>query len=539
MRNKTNLIGILGLVLALAGFFVWAIRSVLDPWSLTPLALGILLILAYVFSNFNDLVAKMSGRSAREGLNSLIMVVVTLAIICFLQVILTRHSKRVDTTRSGKYSLAPQTVQILENLKDPVTITYLWNPQIPSDRERAADLLEEFRHYSDKVNYAFVDPVKDLTKVERFTVGGNVSLNSAYVECGTKREKVDGVEEGDFTNALIKVTREQDKVVYFLTQHGEKGWDDAAGLNGLGYLKQGLEEEAYTAKDLVLAELTEVPDDAALLVIAGPQTELFENETLAIRDYLKYGGSLLLMEDPRTESGLEPLLRDSYGITIRKDIILDNDPIYRLMGQTNFSLTVRAASYGYHDCTKNVDRIATVYSIARSLEKSAAMPSGVRGTDLVKTSEDSFGETNVEQLFKEQTAQKDPDVDSVGPLVLAIAVDWDADKRISDATDEVSTEPKSEFENEEKPLGRMVVVGDSDFATNQFYRTNKDFVMNCVNWLCQESDLISIRPKEDLGEPIFLTAMQARLVFWVPVVILPLLVLVLGTMIFINRRVRG
>ncbi len=61
MGNKTNVIGILGLILVLVGFFVWAIRQTVDPWSLTPLALGLLLVLAYIFSNFNELAAKLSA----------------------------------------------------------------------------------------------------------------------------------------------------------------------------------------------------------------------------------------------------------------------------------------------------------------------------------------------------------------------------------------------------------------------------------------------------------------------------------------------
>ena len=538
MGNKTNVIGFLGLILALAGFFVWAIRHTLDPWSLTPLALGILLVLAYIFSNFSELVAKMSGRSAREGLNAGIMIIITLAILSFLQVILTRHSKRIDTTRSGKYSLADQTVQILRNLEEPVTITFLWNPQLQSDRQKAEDLFKEFQHYSDKVNYSFVDPVKDPVEIQRFTVGDTVTLNSGYVECGTKREKVNGVDEGDYTNALIKVTREKDKVVYFLTQHGEKEWDDSAARNGLGFLKDGLEEEAYTTRDLVLAELTEVPDDAALLIVAGPQTPLFENEIGAIEKYLEYGGSLFLMQDPRTETGLEPALRDSYGVTIREDMILDNDPISAIFGQSQLVLRIRAASYDrYHECTKGVQRIATVYEQARSLAKASTMPTGVRATELVKTSDDSFGETDVDRLFGEKIAQNDADSDAQGPLNLVLAVEWDAEQRVSDATGELETELN--LETEEEPEGRMVVVGDSEFASNYLYQSNRNFIMNCVNWLCQESDLISIRPKEDTGQPIFMTALQSRVIFWVPVVILPLLVLIVGTMIYLSRRVRG
>ncbi|HOE12431.1 MAG TPA: ABC transporter, partial [bacterium] len=76
-------------------------------------------------------------------------------------------------------------------------------------------------------------------------------------------------------------------------------------------------------------------------------------------------------------------------------------------------------------------------------------------------------------------------------------------------------------------------------ASNQFFQTNKDFLLNCVNWLSQEEDLISIRPKEEMGQPIFMSAVQQRIIFWVPVVILPLLVLLVGVMVYMTRRARG
>ena len=538
MINKTSLFLVIGIILALVGLFVWAIRSVLDPWSITPLALGAILILIYVLMNFNMLVAKLSGRSAKAGFNSAIMVLITLAIICFLQVLLTRHSARFDVTQSGKYTLADQTIQVLKNLKQPVTITYLWNPNIAGDRGKAEDLFKEFRHYSDKLDYRFVDPWKDPADVERFTIGNEVSLNSSFVECGTKREKVTGVEEGSFTNALIKVTREQAKKVYFLTRHGEKDTEDMSSGKSVSYFKQALEQEAYETENLELAGLTEVPEDCSLLVIAGPQTSLFENEVAAIKDYLRYGGSLILMQDPRTVTGLESLLRESYGIWIRDDIILDNDPLSAVFGQTQLVLTIGAASYGSHAATNGIRDIMTVYPQVRSLQKDPALPTGVRVTELVKSSNDSFGETEIDRLFGEKTAANDPAKDHQGPLTMAMAVDWDAEARISDATKEESgTEPDTT--SEEKPQGRMIVIGDSDCASNQCIDRNKNFMLNCVDWLCQEQDLISIRPKEDSGQPLFMSNVQQRIVFWVPVVILPLLVLLIGIMIYMTRRARG
>ena len=85
---------------------------------------------------------------------------------------------------------------------------------------------------------------------------------------------------------------------------------------------------------------------------------------------------------------------------------------------------------------------------------------------------------------------------------------------------------------------RIVVYGTSNIAANQFLNIqgNRDFFLNTVSWLAEEEDQISIRPKDVKQTPVFMSENQAKAVFFLPVVVLPALVLAGGIAAVVRRR---
>jgi ABC-type uncharacterized transport system involved in gliding motility auxiliary subunit len=93
--------------------------------------------------------------------------------------------------------------------------------------------------------------------------------------------------------------------------------------------------------------------------------------------------------------------------------------------------------------------------------------------------------------------------------------------------------------SQDTAAARLVVFGDSEFANNSFFVSpgNGNLFLNTVSWLAEEGDLIAIRPRPGQSSgPVILTEAQAPLVFWLPVVVLPLAVLTSGAMVFMRRR---
>jgi len=132
--------------------------------------------------------------------------------------------------------------------------------------------------------------------------------------------------------------------------------------------------------------------------------------------------------------------------------------------------------------------------------------------------------------LNEENLEFDPDRHRRGPIgVVAVAA---VEVTVADEN------AGNENDGQTTKWGKIVVTGDSDFASNTHIKLagNKDFFLNMVNWLAEANMLISIRAKEPGLTPIMLTAAQGRLVFWLAVVVVPSLVMVAGIGTVARRR---
>ena len=88
------------------------------------------------------------------------------------------------------------------------------------------------------------------------------------------------------------------------------------------------------------------------------------------------------------------------------------------------------------------------------------------------------------------------------------------------------------------PEGRVVAVGDVDFASNELlgFQGNKDFFLNTIAWLAEDADMISIRPKEPENQALFVSRQVQQNVAWFALVILPLLFVIAGIVTWWGRR---
>jgi ABC-type uncharacterized transport system involved in gliding motility auxiliary subunit len=335
------------------------------------------------------------------------------------------------------------------------------------------------------------------------------------------------------------VTRESKKVIYFLEGHGEHSIEQTEDL-GYSFAKDELEKLGYEAKKLTLALSETFPQDCSLLIIPGPQKDLLPNELETIRNYLTSGGRVFFMVDPETVPGFIPYLLQ-FGVKLENDVVVDT--VSRLFGGDYFMPVI--TEYEPHPITRNF-RYATFFPYARSVEPADPKPEGITLSVLGKTSPNSWSERQLDQ--KQVTFDKEKD--KQGPLSLAVVgtVEVKAKEapKAEQPPDESKEEPgKENAEKEEVPPaaeskkeGRLAVFGDSDFASNRYYNLsgNGNFFLNTVNWLTEESDLISIQPRTSSPRTVQFTPSQGRMIFFVSVIILPLFILILGISVWIRRR---
>ncbi len=371
-------------------------------------------------------------------------------------------------------------------------------------------------------------PDKNPGLVKRY---GVTQDGTTVIEAGDKEGRITTATEEDLTNALIKATRAQKKVLYFLEGHGEQSVEDS-GDNGYSALKAELEKLGYEVKKQTLALSDRFPKDCALLVVAGPQKDLVPNEYETLKTYIAGGGRCLFLVDPETETTL-PAFLAGYGIKLENDLVVDT--VSRLLGGDYFMPVV--TEYEPHAITSKFS-YATFFPYARSVEAGETKPEGATVTILAKTSPNSWSEHELDQKEVKFDAGKDRQ----GPIGLAAVATFKTKPVPPAAAPEAAKPgqpaPAGTAKPAEEKEARLAVIGDSDFAKNHYYGLsgNGNFFLNVANWLTEESDLISIQPKTQMPRTIQLTASQGRLLFLVSIVILPLAVLLLGVSVWARRR---
>lgn len=520
MKNVISWLGVLAPFLIATGGVMYAITSQMGTVTLVFIWVGLLLLVFSFYINFSKIVELLYKRSARYSANMALVVGVFAVIIWMLAAMSVKYKWRVDFTETKRYTLSPQTVKVLKGLdKDVEAIAFYRSDE--RTRQSMYDLLEEFSYYSPNFTFWFVDPDRQPFEAAKYEI---TSYRTTLLRSGGKQEIVGFESEVKMINALVKVIRNKAKVIYFLKGHGENAIN---GTEKVGYkaASDAMRKENYQVRELQLMSMENVPDDASLIVVSGPKVDLLEEELYKITRYIDKGGSALFLLDPGNIPALTNYL-NSYGFTIGKDIVIDK--LGKLFG-TNYLTPVVSDYHKQHPLTKEFN-IATFFPLARSVEIKDEPEKG--NYTLAKTSQGSWAVAGVSSL-EDESVVFNPEKDKKGPLgVVAVRV---VEANV-DLFENINTQETPE--ESLKKWGRILIVGDSDFAnnTNINLAGNKDFFLNMINWLNEETDLVSIRKKESGITPLLLTETQGNLVFWLSIIVMPSLIATLGFAVVVRRR---
>ena len=514
-------------------FAAVAIRFTRPEWQqwYNGLALaGLACTLLYILSQWREVARSFSGRQARLGSLAVASVAVVLAILFAINYLASRHNKRWDLTAAKQFSLSDQTKKVLQGLTRPVRVLVF-------DRTdgftRFRERLEEYEYVSKQVKVEYIDLERrpGLANEYKITAPGTVVL-----EYDGRTERVSSDGEQELTNGLIKVVQGKRHKVYFVQGHGEHSTDttDRGGYSSIG---SALKTDNFETDSLVLAQQKAVPDDASILVVAGPKTDFFPAEIDMVKKYLAKGGKIFFLLDPPERADTPPMtnllaLIKDWDIDVGNNIVVDVSGMGQLLG-TDVSVPV-AAKYEMHPITERFS-LLTAYPLARSVAAIEGGANGHSAQNLVSTSRNSWAETDIKRLTTSGQVERELDKgDKSGPVSLAAVVS-------SPATDAPAPAPGSKdpkAADAPKPEARLAVFGDSDFVSNGFLGIpgNRDLFLNTVNWLAQQENLIAIRPKDPEDRRVSLTAHQATLIFWLSIVIIPGFIFAAGVQTWWRRR---
>ncbi len=388
------------------------IGLVSDKWGPIPLALIILgtVIIGWWLIWQNKQNNWWGQRSTQTTTNALVATVSVLVILGLINFLGTRYHARVDFTETKLFTLAPQSRKLVRSLLVPTKIWVFDVNQDPVDR----DLLENYRRQNSKFNFEYVDPQARPGLSRKF---GVKDYGEVYLESGNKRQLVQVVgpqerlSEVKLTNRLQQITSLNSAKVYFLQGHGEHQL--SAGEEGaISEAVKALNDKGYTTSALNLAEQSSVPQDATVVVVAGPVRSLFESEVQALQDYLNRGGNLLLMIDPNTNPKLESLLAQ-WGVK------LDNRLAVDISGSVELGPAAPLVTqYGKHPITKDFGNGISFYPLAQPID-TTPIP-GIQATPLLLTK--AYPNSWAESDQQSENLQFNPESDRKGPLTLGVAL---------------------------------------------------------------------------------------------------------------------
>ena len=487
---------------------------------------GLVCVLAYTLGQWREIAKVFSRRQTRYGTLMGVSIVVVLAILVAINYIGARQNKRWDLTANKQFSLSDQSRSVAAKLDSPMQVQVF---ALEKDIPRLQEKIKEYEYASKKISTEYLDPEKKPSAAKQSNVDRVPTIIFNYKG---RSERVNADGEQDLTNAIIKVVSGQQRKLYFTQGHGEKD-TVSSERDGYNIIATALGRENYTVEKLVIAQQGAVPDDAAVVVVAGPRNDFLAPEVEALKKYLDKQGKLLLELDPPDKPDSPALtnliaLAHDWGIQAGNNIVVDVSGMGRAIG-TDASVPIVAPPYPAHPITQRFGMM-TAFPLAREASPVSGGVNGHVAQSFIETGPRSWAEADIKALMTSGAVSLDESKgDKKGPIPLGSAVS---------AAAAAAAPPKPGETDAPKPETRVAVIGDSDFATNGTLGMpgNRDLFMNTIGWLSQQDNLIAIRPKEADDRRITLTATQEANIMWLSLLIVPGCVFGAGVYSWWRRR---
>lgn len=435
-----------------------------------------------------------------------------------------------DLTGNHRYSLAPQSLQVLDQLGDLLqgkgvapgdgdgptgadhVQVYAFYVKLDPAREQTETLLKSCSLRSRYFRYQIVDPEVDPDLFRQFGLG---STRTVVVTVGDRRKSLEQPEESALLSTVYRLASGRLSRVVFLSGHGEHLLDSTE-RPGYAACALALADQGYDVRTLVLAGGARVPESCSVVVIAGPRLDPEPGETAAIDAFLARGGAVLALTDPPTPEGWAAWLH-TWHLVPTGEVLIDSGRLAATQGLGPRTLAI-VDTYSHHRIVNDLHGSVASFPLTQPLMRLGGSDSTLAGEPLLITNESSWGEADPQTKFSGRP-EFDPQIDRPGPLPFG----WVLESRRAGG----------------RP-GRLVVVGNSEFLNNATINqhANRDLMLNAIGWLAREETLIQVRGRDPLSQPVVLSASQKEIYGWGAILGWPLLIgsLALGNMLRRRRE---
>ena len=409
-----------------------------------------------------------------------------------------RHDHTVDWTYNSRVSMSPETRAVLAKFDGPVDIVSYASPQ-GDLRQTIAAFLQRHQKAKPDLHLSFVDPQQDPAAMRNLgiTVDGELILH--YHD---RQQRLDTLTERSLTDALERLVRGNDRIVAFVTGHGERRADGVANAD-LGTFVSQLEQSGMRAVPLNFSQATSVPAQTDLVVLAGAQTPLAPGATKALTDYLANGGNLLWLVDPgNLDASLQPIA-DALGIRVLPGELIDASS--SAMGLKD----PRMIALG--DYPPNM--------ITRGFTLTTLFP------EVAPLAEVRKSDWKIEPFLRSSPKATTQSLDGNAASQLKGPLDFGF------SFSRLSPSPA-------KSEQRVVVIGNGDFLSNSYLGNggNRALGERVFNWLLGDDQLISMPPRGAPDRVLSVSQGELSALTIGFMVVMPLLLLLIGGLIAWRRR---
>ena len=492
-------------------------------------------------------------RTKKSYYSSIILII---GIVLLVNILSSDFFARLDLTENSRYTLSRASEDIVSNLLEPVTVKAYFSenlpPNIAQTKQDFKDLLVEYSNLSrGNLVYEFVNPNEDPTIEQEATQQGispvminvrekdQVKQQKAYmgavIQMGEQRDVIPFMQPGEameyaLTTSIKKISVVDKPSVALLHGHGEPS---TYQMQQVGQSLNVL----YNFEDFTLTDTTDIPTRFNTLAIVAPTDTFPESHLAKIDGFLSKGGNLLIAVN-RVDgdlqqafgsskfTGLETWL-ESKGVRVENNFLIDascaavsvqqQQGPFRFNSQISFPFLPILNKFEDHSITQGLEAVVLPFASPLTFVGDSTM----NFTPIVLSSDNS-GTVNAPTYFDIQKKWTEDDFNKSNQTVAATI--------------------------EYTGKGKMVVIGDGDFAINtkeggqpqNLQSDNVSLFVNAMDWLSDDTGLIELRTKGVTSRPIEQLEDSTKFMLKYGNFLLPIiLVIIYGLVrVQINRSVR-
>ena len=459
----------------------------------------------------------------REATFSWLGLAFALVFAMALQYVASERDRRADFSYFRTAKPGDATRKLVASLDEPVKVS-LFFPPANDVAEEVNSYFDDLKAESPKLEVERLDHPLEPTKARDLGASGNGTIviskgnRKESMVIGTELEKARSSLRGldqDMQKRLLLVAKSK-RIIYLTQGHGERreeplgSVDQRATISGL---RGELRNQNYELKVLTTTEGlgSEIPKDAAAVLILGPTTPFSPPEARTIEEYGKRGGKLLIALDPESTLDFKELVQP-LGLEFKPAVLANDTSFIRSAGGPSDRTILATSSFSSHPVATTIGRAgaSVVFLTSGALEELPAHPADVVVDFSVRAHAQTFNDLN--NNFNHDSP---PEVRKAYGLVASVT----------------RRAPSNKLEEEL----RAVVMADSDAVGDVVLaqvRTNQALVLDTLKWLFGEERTMGLTNSES-DVAIVRTRQQDMIWFYSTIFLAPAAVVLIG---FFARR---